>query len=59
MVVVSNVASGVGSLVGQIAKIRGCKVIETVGSDDKCYRIKRKLGFDYAITINQNPLLNR
>lgn len=49
VVVVSGAAGGVGSLVGQIAKIQGCKVIGIVGSDDKCDRMKRKFGFDYAI----------
>lgn len=51
IVVVTDAAGCVGSLVGQIAKIKGCKVIGIVGSDEKSERINRKLGFDYAINF--------
>lgn len=47
-VVVSGAAGAVGSLVGQIAKIKGATVIGIAGSDDKCEYIK-SLGFDHAI----------
>lgn len=56
VVVVSGAAGGVGSLVGQIAKIKGCKVIGMVGSDDKCDRIKRKFGFDHAINYKNESV---
>ncbi|CAG9860430.1 unnamed protein product [Phyllotreta striolata] len=48
-VVVSGAAGGVGSLVGQIAKIKGCKVIGIAGSDDKGAWLVNELGFDYFI----------
>ncbi|XP_055604500.1 prostaglandin reductase 1-like [Uranotaenia lowii] len=47
-VVVSGAAGAVGSVVGQIAKIKGCRVIGIVGTDEKCEWI-RSLGFDAAI----------
>lgn len=48
-VVVSAAAGAVGSIVGQIAKIRGCRVVGIAGSADKCAWLTRELGFDVAI----------
>jgi len=48
-VLVSGAAGATGIIVGQIAKIYGCKVIGIVGSDDKAEYIKKELGFDAAI----------
>jgi NADPH-dependent curcumin reductase CurA len=42
-------AGAVGSLVGQIAKIMGCRVVGTVGSDDKVGYVTGALGFDVGI----------
>jgi hypothetical protein len=47
-VVVSGAAGAVGSLVGQIAKIKGCRVVGLAGGADKCAYL-RELGFDAAI----------
>jgi hypothetical protein len=47
--VVSAAAGAVGSLVGQIGKIKGCRVVGIAGSDDKCKWIVEELGFDEAI----------
>ncbi len=49
VVVVSGAAGAVGSVVGQIAKIKGCKVIGIAGGADKCNYILKELGFDAAI----------
>jgi NADPH:quinone reductase len=47
-VVVSGAAGAVGSLVGQIAKLHGCRVIGIAGGDDKIAHIVADLGFDGA-----------
>uniref|UniRef100_A0A2A4J3P3 Prostaglandin reductase 1 n=1 Tax=Heliothis virescens TaxID=7102 RepID=A0A2A4J3P3_HELVI len=47
-VVVTGAAGAVGSLVGQIAKIKGCRVIGFAGSDDKVKWLE-EIGFDKAI----------
>jgi hypothetical protein len=52
-VVVSGAAGAVGTLVGQIAKIKGCRVVGIVGSDDKAAYITGELGFDAAINYKQ------
>jgi NADPH-dependent curcumin reductase CurA len=48
-IVVSGAAGAVGSIVGQIGKILGCKVVGIAGSDDKVKLLKSKFGFDAAI----------
>lgn len=48
-VVVSGAAGAVGALVGQIAKIKGCRVVGIAGGADKCWYITEELGFDAAI----------
>lgn len=48
-VVVSGAAGAVGSIVGQIAKIKGCRAVGIAGSDEKCTWITQDLGFDAAI----------
>lgn len=48
-VLVSAAAGAVGSLVGQIAKLHGCRVVGVAGSEAKCRWIVEELGFDAAI----------
>jgi NADPH-dependent curcumin reductase len=48
-VVVSAAAGAVGSVVGQIAKIYGCRVVGIAGTREKCDWLTRELGFDVAI----------
>jgi NADPH-dependent curcumin reductase len=48
-VVVSGAAGAVGSVAGQIAKIKGCRVIGIAGGEEKCRWLVEDLGFDAAI----------
>ena len=48
-VVVSGAAGAVGSVVGQIAKVKGCTVVGIAGGAEKCNYIVKDLGFDAAI----------
>lgn len=48
-VVVSAAAGSVGSIVGQIAKLKGCRVIGIAGGADKCQWLTSELGFDAAV----------
>jgi leukotriene B4 12-hydroxydehydrogenase/15-oxo-prostaglandin 13-reductase len=54
VVVVSGAAGAVGSLVGQIAKIKGCRVIGIAGADDKVQWLVHDLGFDAAFNYKTN-----
>lgn len=48
-VVVSGAAGAVGMTVGQIAKLKGCRVVGIAGSDEKVRFLKEELGFDEVI----------
>jgi len=48
-VVVSGAAGAVGSVTGQIAKIRGCRAVGIAGGREKCRFVTDELGFDAAI----------
>jgi len=53
-VFVSGAAGAVGSIVGQIAKLKGCRVIGSAGSSEKVAWL-RELGFDAAFDYKQTP----
>jgi NADPH-dependent curcumin reductase CurA len=57
--VVSGAAGSVGSLVGQIAKIEGMRVVGTAGSDEKCRWLTDELGFDAAINYKSENLIQQ
>ena len=48
-VVVSGAAGAVGQTVGQVAKIKGCRVVGIAGGPDKCAFVVNELGFDACI----------
>ncbi len=52
-VVVSAAAGSVGSIVGQIAKIKGCRVVGIAGGKDKCDWLTKELGFDAAVDYKE------
>ncbi|MDP5045069.1 MAG: NADP-dependent oxidoreductase [Leeuwenhoekiella sp.] len=56
--VVSGAAGAVGTIVGQIGKINGCKVIGIAGSDEKVEMLKSKFGYDVAINYNTTSDMN-
>jgi NADPH-dependent curcumin reductase CurA len=55
-VVVSGAAGAVGTVVGQIAKIKGCRAIGIAGGPEKCRWIVEELGFDAAIDYKNADL---
>ncbi len=55
-VLVSGAAGAVGSVVGQIAKIKGCRAVGIAGGADKCRYLTGELGFDAAIDYRAGDL---
>jgi hypothetical protein len=55
-VVVSGAAGAVGSVVGQIAKIKGARVVGIAGGADKCRYLVEQLGFDAAIDYKSDDV---
>ena len=58
-VFVSGAAGAVGSIVGQIAKIKGSRVLGSAGSADKVALLTEELGFDFGFNYNEGDLLNQ
>jgi NADPH-dependent curcumin reductase CurA len=57
--VVSGAAGAVGSVVGQIGKLLGCRVVGIAGTDEKVDLLKNKFGFDEAINYKTTPDLQQ
>jgi len=55
-VVVSAASGAAGSVVGQIAKIKGCRAVGIAGSDQKCDYVVKELGFDACINRKTQDL---
>ena len=59
VVLVSGAAGAVGSVVGQIAKIKGCTVVGIAGGAQKCEYLVNELGFDGAIDYKNENVRDR
>jgi NADPH-dependent curcumin reductase CurA len=57
--VVSAAGGAIGSLVGQIGKLQGCRVIGITGNPEKCRWITEELGFDAAINYKEESTYRR
>ena len=58
-VVVAAASGAVGSVVGQIAKIKGCYVVGIAGGEDKCRYVIDELGFDFCVDHRADDLPGR
>jgi NADPH-dependent curcumin reductase CurA len=55
-VVVSGAAGAVGSVVGQIAKVKGCRVVGIAGGPEKCATVVEEFGFDACIDYREDKV---
>ncbi|MBO0873450.1 MAG: NADP-dependent oxidoreductase [Pseudonocardia sp.] len=58
-VLVSGAAGAVGTMVGQLAKIKGCRVVGIAGGAAKCALLTGELGFDAALDYREEGLARR
>ena len=56
-VVISGAAGAVGSISGQIAKLKGCRVVGIAGGKEKCALLTEELGFDGAIDYKSEDVI--
>jgi NADPH-dependent curcumin reductase CurA len=56
---ISGAAGAVGSVAGQLAKLRGCRVIGSAGSADKLAFLREECGFDVAFNYKDGPVLEQ
>jgi len=57
VVLISGAAGAVGSVAGQIAKIKGCKVVGIAGGAEKCRYVVEELGFDACIDYKNDSVM--
>lgn len=55
-VVVSGAAGATGSVVGQIAKLQGCRAVGIAGTDEKCRWLTSELGFDACVNYKREDV---
>jgi NADPH-dependent curcumin reductase CurA len=59
VIFISGAAGAVGNMAGQLAKLRGCKVIGSAGSMEKVLFLRNKCGFDIAFDYKVGPVLEQ
>ncbi len=59
VIYISGAAGAVGSVAGQLAKLRGCKVIGSAGSGEKVQFLREECGFDIAFDYKTGPVIDQ
>ena len=59
VIFISGAAGAVGSVAGQLAKFRGCRVIGSAGSTEKVMFLREECGFDIAFNYKVHPVLEQ
>jgi hypothetical protein len=59
VIYISGAAGAVGSVAGQLAKLRGCRVIGSAGSGEKVQFLREECGFDIAFNYKVGPVLEQ
>src|ERR1019366_541406 len=59
VIFISGAAGAFGSVAGQLAKLRGCRVIGSAGSEEKIKFLREKCGFDIAFNYKSGPILEQ
>jgi NADPH-dependent curcumin reductase CurA len=59
VIYISGAAGAVGSMAGQLAKLRGCRVIGSAGSSEKVMFLREECGFDAAFDYNTGPVIEQ
>ncbi len=59
VIYISGAAGAVGNVAGQLAKLRGCRVIGSAGSDEKVKRLLDECGFDAAFNYKSGAVLDQ
>jgi NADPH-dependent curcumin reductase CurA len=59
VIYISGAAGAVGNVAGQLAKLRGCRVIGSAGSEEKVQHLLEECGFDAAFNYKTGPVLEQ
>jgi hypothetical protein len=59
IVFISGAAGAVGNVAGQLAKLRGCRVVGSAGSAEKVKFLREECGFDVAFNYKAGPVLEQ